>query len=189
MPDFGRLIGAFKAAVDALTSRVDYHAMYPCTVVAQDGNELELLPDDAKVRGFGVGSVPIKPGAPGYEFEVPEGARVLLGFEAGDPSRPYCSLWESATDVDTITFDGGSEDIARTNDSVDAGYLVFETDNPATMYLPTPPVYFPGGAVGQAAATAYKAWLDDPVSNPTKLGVLVSINQGIITSGNTKLKA
>lgn len=189
MPDFGRLIGAFKAAVDALTARVDYHALYPCTVVGQSGNELELLPDDAKMRGFGVGAVAIKTGAPGYEYDVPDGARVLLGFEAGDPSRPYCALWQSETDVDTITFDGGSEDIARTSDSVDAGYLVFETDDPATMYLPTPPVYFPGGTVGQVAATAYKALLDDPVSSPGKLGVLVSINQGVITSGNTKLKA
>lgn len=193
MPNLARIAEPLKAFIEAMVGRrLDYYALYPCSVVSQSGNELEVVPDDARVKGFGLGSIPIKVGLPGYEVEVPEGARVLLGFEAGDPKRPYCAIWESATDVDQLTFDSGSEDVARTNDDVDAGYLVFHYEI-ATGYLygdpAHQPLYFPGGPIGQAAATAAKNAIDQASPPALTDGLLISLNQGIITSGNTKLKA
>jgi len=121
---------------------------------------------------------------------VPEGARVLLGFEAGDPKRPYCALWESEADVTTLTFDGGSEDVARTADTVNAGYLMVSSED-ATGYLwltlgGVPALYFPGTVVGLAAAAAAAAVESIPAG---RTGAVVNMTDGRITSGNSKLKA
>src|SRR5512133_210126 len=91
-----RLLEAIRALVDACVGqRLDYQALYPCTVVAQDGlGRLDLLPDDAKIRGTGFQGVPILSGLPGFVSTVAPGARVLLGFRGGDPQRPFAALWE-----------------------------------------------------------------------------------------------
>ncbi len=188
MPNLARIAEPIKALIEALVGRrLDYHALYPCTVAAQDGNTLELIPDDARVKGFGLGSVAIKPGAPGYEYEVPAGSRVLLGFEAADPKRPYCALWESETDVTTLTFDGGSADIARTGDSVDAGFLVYGTIGGIVQDVGAFPAiqYFPAGIIGAAAASAMVGF----INGAGGVGVSVAMTGGVITSGNSKLKA
>ena len=186
MPNLARIAAPIKALIEAVVGRrLDYHVLYPCTVAGQTGNNLDLIPDDIRAKGFGLNSVPIKPGAPGYEYEVPTGARVLLGFEAADPKRPYCALWESGTDVSTLTFDGGSEDIARTGDSTAPGYLVY-THNVADSHVVGPISYYAATIPGLAAAAA------DVISrlNPgVTLGMLVTMTDGRITSGNSKLKA
>jgi hypothetical protein len=95
-----------------------YHALYPCTVERQDGwGPLELTPDDGSMRGEGLGAVQIFHGVPGLEVRVQPGARVLLGFRAGDPKRPYAALWEKATIIE-MRFAGGEKPIARAGDSV-----------------------------------------------------------------------
>jgi hypothetical protein len=175
MPNLGRITEPLKALVEALVGRrLDYHALYPCTVAAQSGNTLELIPDDERVRGFGLGSVPIKTGAPGYQYTVPANSRVLLGFEAADPKRPYCALWDSATGVTTLTFDGGSEDIARTDDSVGELYVDNVTAAPSVI------VYYRAGTIG----TAWVPVVVGGVPTPLTLGTPMSI-----VTGNAKLKA
>jgi len=141
-----RIKGSLLAFLDSVIgSRIDYHALYPCTVAGQGaGGGLELLPDDARMRGAGLGDVPIRTGAPGYVYAVPVKSRVLLGFEAGDPSRPYASLWESATGVDTLTFDGGSESVARTNDATNPGSFFMQVDSVSNELIVS---YVPAGIV------------------------------------------
>lgn len=95
-----------------------YHAQYPCTVERQaDDGTLDLTPDDEAIRGGGLQAVPIRHGLPGFRVKVKAGARLLLGFEAGDPARPYASLWEPGA-VDEIAFDNGDRPIARDGDPV-----------------------------------------------------------------------
>lgn len=97
-----RLKQSIAAVVDSLVGRrLDYQALYPCTVVVQDALErLELLADDERVRGAGIVAVPIRHGLPGVTVKVAPGARVLLGFEAGDPTRPYAALWDPSSLVE-----------------------------------------------------------------------------------------
>jgi hypothetical protein len=91
--DLDRMKGVLAAWVRGLFARIDYLALYPSKVVGQNGDgTLELQPDDARLPGLS--NVPVRLGIPGTTVEVQAGARVLLGFEAGDPARPVATLWE-----------------------------------------------------------------------------------------------
>lgn len=95
-----------------------YHATFDCSVERQhDDDTLDLLPDDKRVRDRGLTGVPIRHGLPGVRVRVAVGSRVLLGFENGDPRRPYAALWQRGS-IEEIAFDGGSSPIARAGDGV-----------------------------------------------------------------------
>lgn len=94
-----------------------FHALYPCTVEAQaEDGSLDLTPDDEKIRGTGTQSVQIRHGLPGVRVKVKAGARILLGFEAGDPRRPFAALWEPGA-IEEISIDGGTKPVCREGDS------------------------------------------------------------------------
>lgn len=97
------LMDKFLAGV---RQEISYTRKYPCTVVAQNPDlSLQLLPDDAQMRGNGLNNVQIRHGLPGFDVHVNGGARVMLGFEGGNPGMPYASLWEtSANAIDYIEF-------------------------------------------------------------------------------------
>lgn len=127
-----------------------YHKMYPCTVERQDGwGPLELTPDDVEIRGEGLGSVPIRHGLPGVEVRVERGARVLLGFAAGDFKRPYAALWESGTIIE-MRFAGGTQPIAREGD---AGTVFWPPSVPVTL------AGIPGAFTGTLTITATSSCL------------------------------
>jgi hypothetical protein len=91
--DLDRMKAGLAAWVRGLFARIDYLALYPSRVVSQNGDgTLELQPDDPRLPGLS--NVPVRLGIPGTTVEVQAGARVLLGFEAGDPARPVATLWE-----------------------------------------------------------------------------------------------
>ena len=72
--------------------RVDYCALYACTVQAQrsDGS-LDLKPQDDRVPAMT--GVPIRIGVPGLAVKVAPGAEVLMGFDGYRPDKPYAALW------------------------------------------------------------------------------------------------
>lgn len=110
--------GALSRFIRWVMRDTTYHASYPATVQSQSADDsLDLLPDDERVRGTGLSSVPIRHGLPGVRVRVAVGARVLLGFEAGDPRRPYAGLWEPGS-IEEILFDGGTAPVARQGDAV-----------------------------------------------------------------------
>lgn len=41
--------------------------------------------------------VPIRHGVPGLQVKIPGGTKVLLGFESGDPQKPFVGLWSFGT--------------------------------------------------------------------------------------------
>lgn len=117
-----RTLGAFKAIIQRfvgnwiLGPRMDYLAKYPATAVTQNGDgTLEIQPDDSRLPSLS--SVPIRYGVPGVEARIANGGRVRLEFDAGDPARPIVTVWESAS-VTALTFNGGSQGVARTADAV-----------------------------------------------------------------------
>lgn len=118
---------------------VTYHKQYPSTVKSQSGMTLDLLPDDAKIAGPGLGAVPLRVGLPGFTVEVPEGARVLLTFDNGDPSIPAAQLFDPGS-VKGITFADGTQAVARQGDLVIAGGVgLLVTLVPLPPAVPAPP--------------------------------------------------
>lgn len=99
MSDLDRIKEPFARLVRWVMRDAVYQRLYPARVVGQapGGGRLDLLPDDERIRGVGTQGVPIRHGLPGVSVEVPVGARVMLGFEEGNPAKPYAALWEGVT--------------------------------------------------------------------------------------------
>lgn len=135
--DLDRLQAAIKLILDALLGRrLDYLALYPCKVVGQSGNTVEVVPDDPRIPG--TTGVPVYSGTPGTTSVIPDGTRVLLGFEGGNPRSPYVALWGTLSPKPTsVTLEADSEatidatsiklgknallGVARLGDTVQAG--------------------------------------------------------------------
>lgn len=78
----------------------DRMALYPCEVkkCASDGSTVDVTPDSPRVKP--AQGVRVKVGLPGAVAVVQQGARVLLGWEGGDPAKPYVvPSWESGATV------------------------------------------------------------------------------------------
>lgn len=110
-----RLMAAFEGVIARATRRIDHLALYPGRVVAQDGDgPLDIELDDARFalpRGIPYRTLP------GIALTVPAGTRVLVGFEGGDPTKPYASLWELG-DVTQLALAGGTARAAREGHAV-----------------------------------------------------------------------
>lgn len=109
------LADAIETIIARVMRRVDYHAMYPSRVVTQhaDGS-LDLVPDSSRVPSCQ--RVPVRT-LRGLSVEVSEGARVLLGYEGGDPALPVVLLWEPG-DADVVRVNGGDSRVARDGEPV-----------------------------------------------------------------------
>lgn len=105
---------------------VDYFAAYECRVVRQnvDDGTLELEVFDER---FGDGLSRVVVDAPaGYEkISVKANARCMVSFRNGKPDAPYVEFFklgdgfsEIAIRADTITLNGGKQDIARKGDLI-----------------------------------------------------------------------
>lgn len=106
-----------------IINRIDYLALYPCKVIAQNGDgTLELIADDT-VRVGVFNNVPIRYGVPGVTAKVPPGSRCYVGFGGGNPSKPMVVDWEVGT-VLGIFFASGVNGAARVNDTVAKGPLM-----------------------------------------------------------------
>lgn len=111
----GRLLDAFRSLVRE-AAPVDRFALYPTRVASQSADgALDLVPDDPRLAPCQ--AVPIRLGIPGVTVEVAAGARVLLGFEGGDPAAPVATLWEPGT-VTVIRINRGDTPVAREGDDV-----------------------------------------------------------------------
>lgn len=137
-----------------------YHALYPCTVEAQaaDGT-LDLTPDDEKIRGTGLQAVTIRHGLPGITVKVKAGARLLLGFEAGDPKRPFAALWEPGA-IEEISVDGGNQPVTRKGDAVTVFWppsVPVVGVTPVGAFTGTMTITTPGSGLVEDGAANFKA--------------------------------
>jgi hypothetical protein len=110
--DKGGLTDHFRRAVRACLGLsgepgdpplIDRLALYRAEVKAasSDGQRLDVQPSDPRVPGEQ--NVSVRVGLPGAVAVVQPGAVVLLGWERGDPGRPYCvPSWESGAIVQKL---------------------------------------------------------------------------------------
>lgn len=94
--------------------RLDFFALYPARIVAQDGDVLDVMPDDPRMPPL---RAPIRLGIPNATCKVTPGSRVLIGFENADPSKPIATLWDSSTIIELVIADG-TAGAARVGDRV-----------------------------------------------------------------------
>lgn len=136
--ELDRVKAGLLRLVEDMLSRADFHALYPCTVVAQNAdNTLELQPDSTKIPPLS--NVRIRLGIPGAVATVAAGARVLLTFEAGNPKAPVATLWDTGTLV-ALSLNGGTMGLAKADHThtlaITAGQLQGATPSLATTVAP-----------------------------------------------------
>lgn len=109
------------AFIRSVLSRTDFLAMYPCKIIAQNADStLELKPDDARLPPYS--SVPLRLGIPGCTVTLAAGSRALVGWYAGDPTKPFAALFESSTvtqlnvNATNIILNNGTNGVARVGD-------------------------------------------------------------------------
>jgi hypothetical protein len=155
-----RLKSALERTVVALVGhRLDYLAFYEAAVVAQNGDgSLDVRGDDPRIGD--IAHVPIRYGLPGVTVVTGKGARVLVGFEGGDPRRPIASFWDGGG-IKELRF-GGVAAVARVGD-------------PVTFTLPTAPLPISG----VCPAGVFTGTITAP---PTSVS-------GKISTGSAKVKA
>lgn len=111
-------LDSLRRLIERFTRDVVYLRNYEAVVQRQhEDGSVDVLPDLEVVRGTGLSRVPIRHGLPGVTVKVVVGSRCLIGFESGDPQRPYVHLWDP-TAIEEISFDGGTASIARMGDVV-----------------------------------------------------------------------
>ena len=162
----GGLLDKFLAGI---RQSVTYSRVYPCEVVKRNADgTLQLLPDDGEVRGAGLNNVPITPGLPGCNVNVPEGARCYLEFAAGDPSRPRVTAWDHETLLTVLALTAESEVVveAPTTRINQGGGEVLIGNTPAN----------PIGRVGDLVQITMALTVPDPTQ-----GILLSSPVGPVT--------
>lgn len=150
----GRIRLALERVIRWVTRDTLFLGQYTAEVVSQaaDGT-LDLMPDDDRLRSQGLQSVPIRHGLPGVRVEVPAGERVLLGFDAGDPSKPYAALWHEGQI--TRVFIGGEVAVALStlvSERIDTIQQAFDAHIHPTGMGPSGPPQEPIGPLDPVAS-------------------------------------
>lgn len=95
-----RFDAAIRDAVLSSIPDVDYGALYTGRVISQDGGTVDVAPDDQRLPSMG--SVPLNVGLPGASVDGTAGGRVLIGWAARDPSKPYAVSFDTNNTVQTM---------------------------------------------------------------------------------------
>lgn len=95
---------------------VDYFGLYECKVVTQsaDLSTVDITPSNAKFAGLQ--RVPLRLGLPGVTAQFASGAKVLLGWQGGDPSLPYACLFGGGETLLALTVGSGADNAATKTD-------------------------------------------------------------------------
>lgn len=107
-----------RAAIAAIARQemagIDHYAFYDARVDAQsaDGATVDITPADTRLAGMQ--HVPLRLGLPGCVVKFATGATVRLGWDRGDPRRPFCSLWNGGETVNELVLNAALIELADT---------------------------------------------------------------------------
>jgi hypothetical protein len=106
-----RLNEAFDACVRSAVPGVDYMALYRARVVSQHAStgKLDVEPDDARLPTMS--NLRLKLGLPGASVKLAlepgdPPVHVLVGWEGGDPGKPYATIFETGATVVKLVLAG-----------------------------------------------------------------------------------
>jgi hypothetical protein len=89
----GRLKQALERFVQATLPQIDYFAQYPGTIISQNGQLFDFLPDSPAVPGLQ--NLAFYSGTPGVTLTVDttQNPRAVLFFQNHDPAQPALSVF------------------------------------------------------------------------------------------------
>lgn len=123
-----QLRAELAAFIQRVTAPLAYQGLYPGTVRSQEGDTVSVELDQP-VELPPLSGVPIRSGVAGVKVTVASGARVVVTFERGDPSRPIAALWGDSS-VTSLRVNAGNRGVARNADDVTV------TIPPGTVLVP-----------------------------------------------------
>lgn len=138
---------SLERIVRALTGDFRFERVYPAVVERVGDDAVDVMPDDAVVRGMGLQRIPMPTIDPTTQLVPEPGCRCLLGFVQGDPKQPTIVAWEYAKGSASVRLDGGERPIARKGDLVEvvvgatlsiAGTASGATTAPGPVVTPVP---------------------------------------------------
>jgi len=158
-----------SAVIAAIGPRLDYSAFYSARVVAHAGGRtIQVQPDDPRIRGLGMGGLPIRYGLAGVVSVIAPGSTCLVGFESQDPRSPYVALWSEGSQAETqslsaltsialvaptVLAGNGAEFVALANlvkSELDAIRTQFNIHTHASFSAPPVPLIVPVGSVASS---------------------------------------
>lgn len=88
--------------IESATSKYDYYGMYWAKVVAFNlgSQQADLAPNDPRLPTMA--GIPFRGGLPATVLDVVPGTSLLVGWENGDPTRPFCMGWGGGEAVHKI---------------------------------------------------------------------------------------
>jgi hypothetical protein len=173
-----RLKDAFEAVVRGVRPGVDYRSPVLARVVIQKGDTVDVKPDDERIPGMA--AVPLLLGLPGTSVSLSAGGRVLVGWDGGDPKRPFAVGWDGETRANKVVLDvpelyaGGETGAAPTIKAppflTDLVNILNKVVPPIVAQLATPdPV---GAAQLTAALAAFNAGFSSGTYTTARLKVI-----------------
>ncbi len=118
------VVAQIQSLVRQEIAGIDYQALYLFKVVSQSSDLLTvdvnpIEPNDKRLHGLS--SVPVRMGS-AVKVQFVQGASVLLGWDGGDPRRPFICDGYGGDSIQRIQL-AGNTDAARKGDHADVGTL------------------------------------------------------------------
>jgi len=103
-----RLKGAFAAQVRASEPAELYRHLWRARIVTQSDDLLRVgvVPDDPRLPPMD--AVVLRTGVPGVTVQVAAGAHLRIGWDDGDPTRPFACLWDGPGSIGGADAGGGA---------------------------------------------------------------------------------
>jgi hypothetical protein len=101
-----------RSLLDRVRREARYYGVYSARVVSQSGGVADCIPDDEQMRGAGLVRVPLRVGIPGTTITIPDGTRCLVGFEGGDPRKPYLAGFDYASAMTLVSIGASTQFVA-----------------------------------------------------------------------------
>lgn len=170
---------AIQAIVEHTTAKFDYFALYQATVKSQSSDWTTVDVQPAKAGVPGLSNVPLRHGLPGFSAQVSSGATVLVGWDSGNPSKPYACLWGGGETVQDCVVkasaihlgdSSGTQPAVMGNDCT-TRFSNLESALNNLMFLPSTEVTGTAGPYPIVATVGPK--LIPPISNPPAIKATV----------------
>ncbi len=123
---------AIQALARQLTAKLDYFALYDAKVNAQsaDGKTVDITPSDPRIPQLQ--RVPLVLGIPGTVAKVVPGTFVRLGWNDGNPEKPYACLFQGGETVSSMSIAGSGVPFVQ-GASKELGILTLTVGGSATL--------------------------------------------------------